>query len=105
MVRASDESRESVAPSRGTTARRILPLRAAAITIYASFLLLALTIPGSIVGALRAAPRTFLTEALLVGAERVEAALDSLGVPAPYRIAKEYFREAACAGPETGNPC
>ena len=101
----ADEMPATAAPDDRTVARRARPLRGAAITLYATFLLLTVAIPGSVVGALRDAPRSVLTNALLAGAERVEAALETLGVPHPYRIAKERFRNAACAGQESENPC
>lgn len=85
--------------------RRPHALRAATVTIYATLALLALAIPGSIVGALRERPPGPFTNAALAVAEPVQAGLDRLGIPGLYAALKERFRALSCGAPESGNPC
>lgn len=80
-------------------------LRRAAITLYATLLLLALLIPGGIVGALRERPPGPVTEAALAVAEPVLAGLERLGLPAAYGALRERFRALSCGAPDSGNPC
>ena len=85
--------------------RRPHSLRAAAVTLYATLLLLGLAIPGSVVGALRERPPGPVTDAALAVAEPIQAGLERLGIPAVYSALKERFRGLSCGAPESGNPC
>lgn len=81
------------------------PLGAAAVTVYATLLCLGLAIPGSVVGALRDAPPNALTLAALSAATAVEAGLETTGLPALFRSARDRFRAIACGAPDSANPC
>lgn len=85
--------------------RRRHALRAASVTVYATLLLLALAIPGSVVGTLRERPPGPFTNAALAVAEPIQAGLERLGIPAIYATLKERFRGISCGSPESGNPC
>lgn len=85
--------------------RRPHALRAAAVTLYLTLLLLALAIPGSVVDALRERPPGPVTNAALTVAEPIQAGLERLGVPALYTALKDRFRAVSCGAPESGNPC
>lgn len=97
----------SASPARTASAADARPhrLRAVAVTIYATFAILGLAIPGAWVGALREASSTPLTRALLAVGEPLLSAIDAIGLTTPYRIAKERFREISCGPPDSGNPC
>lgn len=85
--------------------RRISPLGAAAVTVYATLFCLGLAIPGSVVGALRDAPPNALTLAVLSAAGAVEAGLETTGLPALFRTARDRFRAISCGAPDSANPC
>ena len=73
---------------------RPYPLRTAIIVIYATFALLAVTIPQSLVnwlGDMRSNP---VQEALLRGAQALQSFAEQTGVATPYRRAHELFNAA-----------
>ncbi len=84
---------------------RPTPFRAVAATLYGTLLLVALAIPGGLVGSLRDRPPGPVTDRLLAAAEWVEAGLDATGISAVYAAAKARFRALSCGGPDSANPC
>ena len=81
------------------------PLLAAAITIYASLLVVGLAIPQSVVGALRDLPPGPWLDPVLRAAERIESELGRTGLPALFANAREAFHQATCGPPDSANPC
>ena len=70
------------------------PLRTAMIVIYATFALLAVTIPQSLVnwlGDMRSNP---VQEVLLRGAQALQSLAEQTGVATPYRLAHKLFNAA-----------
>ncbi len=70
------------------------PLRTAIVVIYATFALLAVTIPQSLVnwlGDMRSNP---VQEALLSGAQALQSVAERTGIATPYRRAHELFNAA-----------
>ena len=88
-------------PPAGRPAR----LRTIALTLYGTLLLVGLAIPDAIVSALREARPNPATVALLSVAEPVAGAIEATGVPRLYRAARGRFRQLACGGPDSENPC
>ena len=70
---------------------RPYPLRTAVIVIYATFALLAVTIPQSLVNWLGDMRSNLVQETLLVGARSLQSIAEQTGVATPYRRARELF--------------
>jgi hypothetical protein len=70
------------------------PLRTAAIVIYATFALLILAVPGSLVNRLNDLEENPVQQVLLRAADGVQAASQRLGLDIPYQRARALFLAA-----------
>jgi hypothetical protein len=67
------------------------PLRTTTIVIYATFALLAATIPQSVVNWIGDMRGNAVQEALMRGAEAFQSAAERTGIATPYRRARDLF--------------
>jgi hypothetical protein len=67
------------------------PLKTAAIVIYATLLLLWLTIPQGMTNFLQGLVPNPVQQALLEGAQTIRAAVQTIGLDAPYAKARAFF--------------
>jgi hypothetical protein len=82
---------EHAKPSEFETPRSSAPLRNAAIVIYATLALLAVTIPQSLVNWLRDMNGNAFEETLIRGAEGLQNASERTGLATAYKRARDLF--------------